>query len=94
MKPFFAEFWSRREGRLERAHPLKAHDPKSCSSANSDTPPLGNHLIQYILLDSPQTVFPSQESCHETERRCSAGKGSGSHKPFSPSPEFLRGLWL
>ena len=25
---------------------LSAHDPKSCSSANSDTPPIGNHLIQ------------------------------------------------
>ena len=25
---------------------LAAHDPKSCSSANSDTPPIGNHSIQ------------------------------------------------
>jgi hypothetical protein len=25
---------------------LSAHDPKSCSFANSDTSPIGNHLIQ------------------------------------------------
>jgi hypothetical protein len=25
---------------------LAAHDPKSCSSANSDTSPIRNHLIQ------------------------------------------------
>ena len=34
-----------RKGELEPLH-LSAHDPKSCSSANSDTSPIGNHLIQ------------------------------------------------
>jgi hypothetical protein len=27
-------------------HAFTAHDPKSCSSANSDTSPIRNHLIQ------------------------------------------------
>ena len=34
------------EGGTRTPTPFKAHDPKSCSSANSDTSPIGNHLIQ------------------------------------------------
>ena len=34
------------EGGTRTPTPFKAHDPKSCSSANSDTPPIENHLIQ------------------------------------------------
>jgi site-specific DNA recombinase len=34
------------EGGTRTPTPFKAHDPKSCSSANSDTSPMGNHLIQ------------------------------------------------
>ncbi len=34
------------EGGTRTPTPLKAHDPKSCSSANSDTSPIENHLIQ------------------------------------------------
>ena len=34
------------EGGTRTPTPSKAHDPKSCSSANSDTSPVENHLIQ------------------------------------------------
>ena len=34
------------EGGTRTPTPFKAHDPKSCSSANSDTSPMENHLIQ------------------------------------------------
>jgi site-specific DNA recombinase len=34
------------EGGTRTPTPFEAHDPKSCSSANSDTSPIGNHLIQ------------------------------------------------
>jgi hypothetical protein len=34
------------EGGTRTPTPSKAHDPKSCSSANSDTSPIENHLIQ------------------------------------------------
>jgi hypothetical protein len=34
------------EGQSQTLTPFTAHDPKSCSSANSDTSPIGNHLIQ------------------------------------------------
>jgi site-specific DNA recombinase len=34
------------EGGTRTPTPFKAHDPKSCSSANSDTSPIENHLIQ------------------------------------------------
>jgi site-specific DNA recombinase len=34
------------EGGTRTPTPFKAHDPKSCSSANSDTSPMGNYLIQ------------------------------------------------
>jgi site-specific DNA recombinase len=34
------------EGGTRTPTPFRAHDPKSCSSANSDTSPIENHLIQ------------------------------------------------
>ena len=34
------------EGGTRTPTPFQAHDPKSCSSANSDTSPIENHLIQ------------------------------------------------
>jgi site-specific DNA recombinase len=34
------------EGGTRTPTPFEAHDPKSCSSANSDTSPMGDHLIQ------------------------------------------------
>jgi site-specific DNA recombinase len=34
------------EGGTRTPTPFEAHDPKSCSSANSDTSPIENHLIQ------------------------------------------------
>ncbi len=36
----------RGEGGTRTPTPFRAHDPKSCSSANSDTSPIENHLIQ------------------------------------------------
>jgi hypothetical protein len=37
---------SGREGGESNPHTFSAHDPKSFSSANPDTSPIGNHLIQ------------------------------------------------
>jgi hypothetical protein len=34
------------EGGTRTPTPFRAHDPKSCSSANSDTSPIENHLLQ------------------------------------------------